>query len=112
MNYLNKITADPNQTFFLTGINGQRITLNLYFRPTQQMWFMDVQTQNHEFNGLAIVSSPNCLRCFRHLIPFGIACTTSNGLDPHYVDDFSTQRANLYLLNADDVAEVEAGLFT
>ena len=52
------------------------------------------------------------LRQYRNIIPFGIACLTASGLDPYTVDDFQNQASNLYLLTAEDVAGIEAELFS
>jgi len=107
MLFLNKITADAQQKFFLTGNVGQRIIMNLRYMPTQMLWLMDIEYNDFKTCGIAVTSSPNMLRNYKNLIPFGIACVTGDGLDPYYIDDFSSGRSAMYLLNAADVLEVE-----
>jgi len=58
-------------------------------------------------NNYRVVVSPNCLRAFRGVIPFGIACDTTDGYEDLFINDFSNGRASLYLLNSDDVKSVE-----
>ncbi len=111
MKYLNKIQSIAYQRFFLTGNPGQRIIMTLRFLPSQEMWMMDIAYDDFKTNGIAIVNSPNLLRGYKNIIPFGISCNSNDGIDPHFIDDFATQRVNLYLLTAADVEEIEAGLF-
>lgn len=107
MRYLNKITAEASQKFFLTGNTGQRITMNLRYMPSIQGWQMDLSYNDFTANGIHVVGSPNLLRNFKNIIPFGIACVVTDGLDPYYIDDFSSGRAVLYLLSEADVKSVE-----
>lgn len=111
MNILNKITNLPQQTFFLTGNAGQVITLALRFLPSQNSWIMDLSYGDFQANGIAVVASPNLLRNYRNIIPFGMACFVTDGLDPYYIDDFSSQRVALYLMDATDVQTVETQYF-
>lgn len=111
MLYINKITADPQQQITLTGIPAITIALTLRFMPRIRQWIMGVQTGTQNIQGIAVTTSPNMLRQFRHVLPFGIACLTASGLDPFTINDFSNQASNLYLLNAADVALLEAEMF-
>lgn len=112
MLYIDKLTSDPLQKFILTGIPGVTINAMLRFMPRTREWFMDIAYNGQSFNGIAVVSSPNILRSFRGILPFGICCATVTGLDPFQLDSFSAQKANLYLLTADDVQQLETELFT
>lgn len=112
MLYINKITNDPQQLITLTGIKGVTIQVALRFMPRIQRWMMDIDTSDFSLKGLAITTSPNILRQYRNQITFGIACVADSGIDPFTIEDFASQTANLYLLNADDVAAVEAGYYT
>lgn len=111
MLFINKITADPQQQINLTGIPGSTIVMTLRFMPRIQQWIAGFVLGTQNVQGLTVTTSPNMLRQFRNVLPFGIACLTASGLDPFKIDDFSTQAANLYLLNASDVIAIEAGYF-
>ncbi|MBZ5673714.1 MAG: hypothetical protein LAP61_05650 [Acidobacteriia bacterium] len=112
MLYVNKITSDPSQQLTLTGIPTLQIGMTLRFMPRIQRWIMGVTYNSFEAEGIAVVTSLNLLRQFKDNIPFGISCVTTNGLDPYRIDDFVNQVANLYLMDATDVAEVEKDWFT
>lgn len=112
MLYINKLTTDPQQQILLTGINGLSISMTLRFMPRTQRWIMGLDTGSFSLEGVAVVTAPNILRQWRNQIDFGIACITGSGLDPFTVSDFATQASNLYLLDADDILEVEGTFFS
>lgn len=81
------------------------------FYPTINKWCLDITYGSFVLNGIAITNSPNFLRKFRNIIPFGMSCSTFSGIDPRDVDDFEKENALLYLLDKTDVAEIEDGIF-
>lgn len=112
MKYVNKLTSDPFQTAFLTGNAGQRIRMDLRYNPTQKMWMADFALGGFVVNGISVVKSPNILRNYRNIIPFGITVTTADGQDPRNLEDFATQYAAMYLLTQDEVEELERLAFS
>lgn len=112
MRLLNKINANALQRFFLTGNAGERIVLDLRYMPSQEIWTMSLSQGAWSVNGMNVVGSPNLLRCFKNVIDFGLACVTDNGLDPYFPDQFENGSARLYLLTADEVAQIETTLFS
>jgi hypothetical protein len=111
MKYINKLNANSFQTAFLTGNPGQRIRMDLRYLPTQEVWLADFELEDFIVNGIAVTKSPNILRNYKNIIPFGISCTTADGGDPRSLGDFEDQYAALYLLTQDEVLEIEEGLF-
>lgn len=111
MLYINKITNDASQQLTLTGIPGIQITVTLRFLPRVQQWIMGVSYGSFSVQGISVVCGLNLLRQWKNIIPFGITCICSDGLDPYQVTDFANQRANLYLLNATDVTTIEEEWF-
>lgn len=112
MLYINNITSDPSQQFTLTGIPGLQISMLLIYRPRVQQWYADISCGNFTVQGLAVVASPNILRKWSNIIQFGLAIVDTNGVDPYAVTDFANQVQNMYLLDSDDVAAVEAYYYT
>ena len=108
---INSLTNDPMQQFSLTGIPGVQVGVLLRFMPRIEIWNMDITYGSFIAEGIPLVCSPNLLRQWRNIIPFGIACTNIYKLDPYTVNDFADGTASLYLLNSADVAAVEAQLF-
>lgn len=111
MLYVNKLTSDPQQQVTLTGIPGLQINMTLRFMPRIESWIMGVAFGTQSIQGIRVVTAANFLRQWKNVIPFGMCCLRADGLDPFDVTDFSSQAANLYLLDAADVAALEAKLF-
>lgn len=111
MKYLNKIEPIAYQKFFLTGNPGQRIEMVLRYLPSQEKWMMDIDYLDFSLKGIMVTASPNILRAYYKIIPFGILCDCPDQIDPAFIDDFATQRCNLYLLNAEEVEDYETRIF-
>jgi hypothetical protein len=119
MNIVNGITADAAQTIAIVLPDGSAVTLTLYFRPAQHGWFFDMAWPGSSaaatpFTSLGrrLVASANLLHQFKDLVPFGIACFSVDGLDPSSLTAFTDGTANIVLLGSDDVASIEAQIFT
>jgi len=109
MRWINEITADPRQRHTLLLDDGSTVTLTLTYIANQRGWFYDATYTGFIVSGKRVVMSPNMLRAFRDIIPFGFACVVSDGLEPIFQNDFVNQRAKFYLLtNAEEVADVES----
>lgn len=87
--------------------DGTRVNMSLSFWPSQQGWFYSLVYGDFEVNNRRIVNSPNLLRQFRSIIPFGICCTIIDGYEPVYQNDFTAGRASLYVLNSSDILLTE-----
>lgn len=111
MKLLNKITDDSSQQFTLIGDDGEQISFLLFFMPSQQSWFFNLSYGAKTINGIKVILSPNILHNYKNILPFGIGCLSSDGMEPFYIDDFSTQRIRMYLLNAQDVSLIDTGIF-
>lgn len=111
MTWINNINSDPNQKITLSLPSGGTATLECFYRSGQQGWFYTLTYGEKIFRNRRIVTSPNMLRAFRNLVPFGLSCVTVDDLEPVFIDDFSSGRAKLYLLDSADILEVE-GLIT
>lgn len=116
MTLVDNLTDAADQTTTLILADNTAATLRLRFRPRTQRWVADVgyptlifNGKPFQVNGLNVCALPNILRPWRRLIPFGLAVVTPGFLtDPFQLEDFLTGRATFYLLNADDVAQVES----
>lgn len=108
---IRNLTNDSMQQFVLDGIPGIQVSVLLRFMPRTEIWNMDISYADFTAQGIPLVCGPNLLRQWRNIIPFGIACTSPYFLDPYTINDFIDGNATLYLLDASDVAAVEAELF-
>ncbi len=116
MTLINVITDDTKQNINLILADGSRIDMSLRFVSNQEGWYYDFVYTNiigntFTVNGKRIVNSPNMLRAFASIIPFGFACTVTDGQEPVFVDDFSSKRASFYLLDANDIVAVQQDIF-
>ena len=107
MRRLDGLTTEPFQTFQIPLDDGTRVDFTLRYRPAVQMWFLDWSYLNKESNGNRICSNVNLLCQYRNNIPFGLLVRVNNDADPFLIDDFSSGRVELYILNSAEVEEVE-----
>lgn len=110
MNLLSGITDKPKQTTAIALGDGSTATLVLEYRPQQLGWFFNLSRESFALNGCRVAASPNLIRSWRKLLPFGLAVLTSGG-EPLAQDAFASGAAKVYLLDADEVEEVEAAVF-
>ena len=104
---LNGLRAVPVQTF-RTPIEQGVVQFKLYYRPAIQMWMIDIIFGAFIVNGLRVCNSPNILEQFTEIIPFGIQVNTETvGYEPTLIDDFSTGRAVLNVLDSDELQQIE-----
>lgn len=112
MLYLDKINDSAKQDYIIVTENKEQVQLYLYYFPTQESWYFDLSYGDFTVRGLQLTVSPNCLRSYRDLLPFGLSCISADGLDPLYISDFVQGRIKLYLLGSDEVEQVESLYYT
>jgi len=107
MNQITTITDDPNQTSGIILDDGSTVQVTLSWIPAQQGWYISFTHGTFQVNLMRVVVSPNLLRKFRRIIPFGIAFITTDGYEIISQEDFVGGRATMYSLNSADVTQVE-----
>ena len=112
MRKIDKLTADASQQYNIVSEDGTEISLLLYYAPSQQTWFFDLTSGEFILNGCQLVNAPNILRSYKNLLSFGITIFVQDGLDPFYLDDFTSDRVQLFLLSRDDVDEIESRIYS
>jgi len=108
MKAITALTADPKQNIKIVLDDGTTASLTLEFVASQRGWFYSITRTG--WTGVSrrrLVNSPNILRQFRGVIPFGFMCAVLDGQEPVYQDDFSTGRVQLYVLDQADLATME-----
>lgn len=111
MKTITSLTDEPKQRHQLVLDTNNTVEFRLYFYPTQKSWYFDFFYNNLIVNGSKVVLSPNTLRNFKNIIPFGIGFVTDGFVEPYKLDDFSSGRVKMVLLNKEDVMEVERNIF-
>ena len=105
------ISSDPNQVFNLT-VPDQNDTAKLALRysSNSQGWVMDLTYGSIVITNRRLCASPNVLRQWSNVLPFGLACFTTDASEPYYIDDFANGRCALLVLSAADVESCEVYL--
>lgn len=111
MKIVTGITSQPKQTIFFVLSDGSQVSVYLEYRPQQLGWFANFSWQTWTLNGLRLVASPNILRQWGEIIPFGFSIQTQEFVEPVNQTDFSQEIAILYLLDADDVASTNETIY-
>lgn len=100
------LTNDAKQTMKLVAGTGSLITLTLEYCSSQRGWWYSVDYGDISLSKRRLVASPNTIRQFRGVLPFGILCNVTDGQEPVYLDDFSSGRVKLYIL--DETTDIDA----
>lgn len=116
MTIVTGITDQPNQQLDLRLADGTRAKLTLNYRVQQLGWFADLIWTKRDGTtaqvfGLRLVTSPNVLRQFRNLFPFGLAIATDANADPTSDKSFASGISRLLLLEGDDVEQIETEVY-
>lgn len=53
----------------------------------------------------------NALRQYKRLIPFGFAFVAEGSVEPFDINDFSSGRVSMYVLNSDEVKQIESEVY-
>lgn len=111
MQQIKSITSQPKQRMTLVLENNETCDFYLFYLPRQQSWFYNFSYGDLTVNGSRVVLTPNALRQFKNIIPFGIAFTSESLIEPFAIDDFESGRVNMYVLNNDEIKQVESEIF-
>lgn len=107
MYQLTNITNKAKQT--ITWSNGD-LDVDLYFeyKPNQLGWFIDIKYQDLvNYRNIRVTTHRNLLRSYSAILPFGMMITTSDGLEPMGIDDFTSGYATVYILTRDECKQIE-----
>lgn len=108
MKKITALTNDAKQLLNLVLDDSSKVSMSINYVPSQDGWFYSLTYGTiFQVNNKRLVNSPNFLRAFREIIPFGLACTVIDGYEPVYQNDFTSGRVSMYLLNSEDVSQVE-----
>ena len=107
MKQITAFTNDTIQQINLVLDDGSTAQMTMTYVPAQKSWFYTVTYGSFQSNLMRIVNSPNLLRKYRHVIPFGISVSTIDGYEIVNQNDFSSGRVSFYVLNSTDVSSME-----
>ena len=111
MKQITTITAAPKQLHSLVLENNETADFYLEYCGRMESWYFSISYNNTVQNCIKVVLTPNALRHLRRIIPFGIAFVSESQVEPFRQDDFSSGRVQMYVLNADEVQEIEKEVY-
>lgn len=111
MRQITALTNEPRQRHQLVLENNDTVDFKLYYSSRQEAWYFDWTYKDITVNCSKVVLSPNTLRNFQRLIPFGICFDSDGFVEPFQLEDFSTGRIKMYLLNQQEVQTIEQEVF-
>lgn len=107
MEQVTNITSSVKQQMQLLLENNETADFFLHYNARMQAWYFDFTYNEISAKNLKVCLHPNILRQFRRLIPFGITFGASNSVEPFQVTSFSSGACNMYILNKEEVEEIE-----
>lgn len=110
---IQQVTSDARQTQNLILPDGSLLGFSLYFSLQQAGWFASLTYGDFVLNGMRVVVSPNMLRQYQNLLPFGLACfSTTQKREPTQQQDFSSGAFELAVLTDEETVAFEQYLET
>lgn len=98
MRVLNTLTDGAYQSVSFTTEESEDVTLTLRFIPSQETWYLDVESESLTTRGLALTSFKNILDPYNNNMTWNLYVWSEDGFDPWRVDDFTTGRIKLVVL--------------
>ena len=98
MRVLNTLTDSAYQSVSFTTNNGEDVTLTLRFIPSQETWFLDVDSESLTTRGLALTAFEDILDPYHNNISWGLYVWSEDGFDPWRIDDFTSKRIQLAVI--------------
>jgi len=111
INQLLGLSDQPKQQTTIILADGTQATLYMEYVPAQLGWSFSLTYGSKVINGQRIVSSPNLLRHWKNVLPFGLAVITDGNAEPTTQTAFKDGTTLIYLLDAADVKTIEAAVF-
>lgn len=107
---MREITLSDDAKQHLSAILDGYSAVSIYveYKPQQYGWFLDLSWGSFSVNSLRLTTSPNILRQFKNILPFGIGVSGVGGAEPVNITDWSTGTCGFYILDSVDVANMEA----
>lgn len=111
MKLITTITAAYKQQHTLVLENNDTADFYLEYCPRMQSWYFNISYGDITQKCIKVVLTPNALRHLRRIIPFGLAFVSEGEVEPFRQDDFSSGRIQLFVLNEEDVAQIEEEIY-
>jgi len=113
MQLLTELTDDYKQKYSITNEDNVTFDFLLEYSAIQEMWLFSISyDDNFTLNNHRLVYSPNILRQYKNIIPFGLSVNSIDKSDPYFLNDFTTSRIEVYVLTEEEVKKIESDIFS
>lgn len=102
---INNITDETHQRHLVI-VDEQEVTVVLRFLPVVERWVVNVSYAGRELNGTMLALNTLHMQSANFPFDFIVSDLTGRGVDPFRRDDFSDDRCALFMLEAEDMAEI------
>lgn len=109
---IDNLTSEYKQKIRVRLDNGKFLELLFEYFEQNQSWFFTYTYEDVSVGKYKLVNSPNILRENISVRPFGIACSVSDGFEPFLLDDFVSNRVEVYVLSQTEMKDMENDIFT
>ena len=102
------LTNSPKQRFNLV-IEGYDVAkIYLEFKSQQEGWFISLDWgDSFSIKNERVSTSPNLLRQFKNILPFGLLISGVDAIDPVTIDSW-VQTNKMYLIEETELDDIEA----
>lgn len=104
---LNTLTDNAYQTVSFVTNKGEPVKLTLRYIPSQQSWFLDVESDSLTVYGLTLATFVNILDPYHNNISWGLYIWSKDGFDPYRIDDFASGRIRIAVIEDLENAVIE-----
>lgn len=98
MRVLTTLNENAYQSLSFVTAEGEEVNLTFRFIPSQETWYVDVDSDSLTIHGLALQAFVNLLDPYHNLITWGLYVWSKDGFDPWMYDDFSTGRIKVAVI--------------
>lgn len=100
---MQQINLDEQNVFEVINAKNENFKLCFNYNQTRQGWFVDIVSENFKLFGIRLTSLPNILEQWENRLGFGLAIKCEQNSEALFYEDFTSRRANLYLLEPEDL---------
>lgn len=104
---LTTLTENAYQTLSFVTAEGEEVNLTFRYIPSQETWFVDVESDSLTIFGLALQAFVNLLDPYHNNISWGLYVWSQDGFDPWRVDDFATGRIKVAIIEDFEYTEIQ-----
>lgn len=104
---LSTLNENAYQSVSFVTNKGENVTLTFRYIPSQQTWFVDVVSDSLTVYGLALATFVNLLDPYHNNISWGLYVWSKDGFDPYRIDDFSSGRIRVAVIEDLENAVIE-----